>query len=159
MRRLMNELTCPYCNAVVPLTGSVTAGQTLTCPRCEERFKALGDVKIAPSIPLLSPAPLAPARRLSNRALALTVVGVMLLMAAGTTIFALLTEKERRENDKGLKHSRTWKRPPQLELEEPEPVSPVAPRDLDALQLLPGDLDVLAGVHVALVLQEKEGQR
>src|SRR3954471_8594370 len=105
----MNELTCPYCNAVVYLTSSVTEGQTLTCPRCEERFRALADVKVTPSASSPQPVPVVKTRRFSNLTLALIVVGVMLLLAAGTWRFALLTQEQRRENDKGLKHSRTWK--------------------------------------------------
>jgi hypothetical protein len=44
-------------------------------------------------------------------------------------------------------------------VEEGQRVSPIAPLDLDALSLLPNNLDVLAGVHVALLRQAPDGKR
>jgi hypothetical protein len=156
---MMNELTCPYCNAVVPLTVSVQAGQMVACPRCEERFKALGNVQLAPSAATAPSAPPVRSARWSNRGIALSVLGVMVLMATVATTFALLTQEKRREHDKGLPGSLTHKRPLQPEVEEGQRVSPIAPLDLDALHLLPNDLDVLTGVHVALLRQEPDGKR
>jgi hypothetical protein len=155
----MNELTCPYCNAIVPLHGPIQAGQMLTCSRCEERFSALHSAQAAPPSSSASSAPVPIRNRLSNRSVALLVVLVMGVMAAIGTTFALMTQKQRRANDHGLKQSRSGKRPRQEDLEKEPAVSPRAPLDLDALSLLPPDLDVLAGVHVALVLQEPEGRR
>src|SRR5262245_17961574 len=114
------ETTCPFCNAVVAIPAMTAPGQMLTCSRCDERFKLLGSAEAPTSSP--GPASLpglakitAPRRQLTNGHLALIILGVMAVMAAAGTVLALMTQKYRRENDTGLKQSRSGKRPRQLD--------------------------------------------
>ncbi len=155
------DITCPFCNSTVRLLTEAPPGPTVTCPRCEQSFKLQGPATRQNGGPVSSPSlppPPAP-RRFSNRSLALIVVGVMALMAAAATTLALATKDERRANDTGLKRQRSLKRPRQRDLPDHVRIDPVPPLEMSALKLLPADVDVLAGVHVASVLQVEEGER
>jgi hypothetical protein len=123
--------------------------QRIRCPRCQELFpyhgqpgaETTGEARSGsgPSQAMLaapSAAAVSGSRRLSNRALARIVVGVMALMAAVALLFAWHTTDERRQHD-GQKAE-----------EEPEPVPVVAPGKLAGLGYLPADVNWLAGIHV-----------
>jgi hypothetical protein len=86
-------------------------------------------------------------RRWPKQNVALLILGVMALMAAGGLTLALLTQNYRRSND--------LTRPPE---ESPGRVRITAPADLTALGYLPRETDVIVGIHVAEALQEPAGQ-
>src|SRR5262245_24872304 len=156
---MSTPLSCPYCNALVPAPAGVQAGQMITCPRCDDRFRVLADA--VPAATDTSPPPAAapivpPIFRRSNRVVAMVVLGVMVVMAMSGLTLALLTQGKRREHDKGIPGRA--KRPRQLEVEVPQKVAPTAPLDLTALRYLPADCDVLLGIHMAEVLQEPAGR-
>lgn len=157
------EQTCPYCNALVPLPAEARLGDLLTCPRCEERFAlrnvAAPTASASPETPAPPLPPSVAPRRFSNRAIGLGVLGVMLVMAAIGTIYALQTQSFRRANDHGLRQSRSLKRPRQFDIEDAAKVTAYTPGKTPALALLPPGVDVLAGVHVRYLLQENEGNR
>ncbi len=156
------EITCPFCNTVVPLSPAAQSSPTLICPRCDQTVKlpwvnATGQSGVPVSAPALPPPPTP--RRFSNWTLMIFILGVMGMMAGAATILALATKDQRRANDSGLKQQRTWKRPRQKDLPDDVRIEPLPPLEMSALKLLPADVDVLAGVHVASVLQVAEGER
>jgi hypothetical protein len=154
--------TCPYCNAVVPVPAGARDGQFLPCPRCGERFPYHGfsaaenGTPPAPGVEAPPPVPDEAMidrvgeglRRWSKGAVALLIVGVMVLMAGGGLALALLTQASRRSHD----------RPPPPE-ELPPRVRVVAPADLAGLGYLPPDTDLVAAVQVAAMLEEPAGQK
>jgi hypothetical protein len=158
----MAELHCPYCNAVVPLLPALRPGQQITCPRCEESFKAKVTADVPATATETPPAPVAPpVRQLarSNLQVALGVLGLMGVMASAGLALALLTKAERRANDSGLKRSRlSHKRRQQREADITLP-DKVAPLELDALRWLPADSDVIVAAHVAEALREAGGRQ
>lgn len=158
----MGELHCPYCNAVVPLLPVVRPGQPITCPRCEETFKARVSAEaqaLPPAAHLAPPPPPVQTPARSNLTVALGVLGLMAVMALAALTLALWTRAERRTNDAGLKRSRlSHKRRPQrdADVSPPETVEPV---ELGALGYLPADSDVLAAAHVAEALRASGGRQ
>src|SRR5260370_23581960 len=81
----MAELHCPYCNAVVPLLPVLRPGQQITCPRCEESFKAKVTGEFHAAATDAPPAPAVPPVQQSARSnlkVALGVVGLMGVMAS-----------------------------------------------------------------------------
>src|SRR5947207_1581386 len=99
----MDAISCPFCNATFNSDQPRQAGARMLCPRCGE----LLPVHLAGTLSHLaaptSPAPLPQSVRLTNRKVALVVVGVMLLMAAAGLTLALATVKWRRQNDYRVK--------------------------------------------------------
>ncbi len=90
--------SCPYCNAQVPVPVETAVGQRLICPRCGEPFAFRGATTVAQpasSAPATPPSP----RRLSNRAVAAFVLGIMATMALAGLGVALLTQPARRAHD------------------------------------------------------------
>jgi hypothetical protein len=89
--------------------------------------------------------------RRSNQAVVLFVLGNMLFMAGVALPFALLTTDSRRQHDpKNLPDDK-----------EPPPATVgrrVAPGQLPALGYLPRDTNLVAGLHVRELLQEKGGR-
>jgi hypothetical protein len=152
--------SCPYCNAVVAIPAGTRDGQFVPCPRCGERFPYHGLAIEGNGTP---PAPAEPGgqpagenvvdrvgerlRGASKRSIALVVVGVMLVMAAGGLTLALATQHFRRTND----------RPPPPD-EGATRVRVVAPPDLAGIGYLPADTDIVAAVHLAEALQDPAGQ-
>jgi hypothetical protein len=135
-------------------------GQLVPCPRCGERFAYRGPTVAGNGT--VPPAPAAdrpPAgenavdrlgerlRGASKRSVALVVLVVMVVMAAGGLALALATQQLRRSHDR---------------LPPPDEGVPrvrlVAPADLAGLGYLPPDTDVIAAVHVAEALQEPAGR-
>jgi hypothetical protein len=160
-------LSCPYCNAEVPLAAGLPAGHKVTCTRCGEAFalqQPTTAIQAAPGVTAAPPAgakgwvaPALPrarwaAARSANRRLAALVLGVMVLMAGVGLAYALWTQDYRRQNDRGLVKRRPL-RPTRPESEpDPGPVAPVNP--LSALGYLPADTNV---VLVGLVPQLRAG--
>ena len=154
-----NPPSCPYCNAVVSVPGGTREGQFVPCPRCGERFPYHGPTPAengtAPAVAPLTDAlgqPLVDRvgerlRRWPKQNVALLILGVMALMAAGGLALALLTQSIRRSHD--------FQKPPD---ESAGRVRVTAPADLAALGYLPPETDVIVGVHVAEALQEPAGQ-
>ncbi len=157
---------CPYCNALVPVGPGVGGGPFLSCPRCGERFvyrapgmeavQATAEAQAGPGLPGLDREPAREPlldrvgerlRGSSRRRIALTVLGVMIVMAGAGLALALLTQGFRRANDQP-KGSGTA-----------NPVVQVTPpAELSGLGYLPPDTDIIAGVHVAEALQDPIGR-
>ncbi len=163
-------LTCPYCNASIGVPASATAGQRIICPRCGDAF-ALRPAEAFTPLPqpprpaetgITADAPPAAApilerrSRRSNGLIAAVVLGVMLLMAGGGLAFMLRTQGERRAHDTSRPPRRPGRQPG---VPEPDivPVVRVAPDKLAALGYLPANVNVLAGVHVAELLETPVG--
>ncbi|HJT77447.1 MAG TPA: hypothetical protein VJ739_09625 [Gemmataceae bacterium] len=159
---------CPYCNALVPVPAGAAGGQFLPCPRCGERFAYRGPenegnhdrhaVQTGPTAQTRQPSaqvvsdPLLDRvgerlRGWSRRRVAVTVLSVMIVMAAAGLTLALLTKDFRRRND----------RPRGTEDVAPA-VQVTAPADLAGLGYLPPDTDIIAGVHVAEAEEEPTGR-
>ena len=162
-------LTCPYCNAQVPLPDGAQDGQRIQCRRCGETFPlrgVTGAIKLPPGIatapmPGVSAALVQPSltnpRRPANRLLGGAVLGVMILMAAGGLTFALMTQAQRRANDTGA--------PPRIKrplYELPDggavPLA-VAPAKLDTLGYLPPHTNLVLCVQVAALQQTAAGRK
>jgi hypothetical protein len=161
-------VSCPYCNAFVTVAPGAVTGQRVPCPRCGEAFtlrrpEGVGSTELQATpnaAPALPPVEASPAvryflARRANRLVAAGVVGVMVFMAAVGLTYALWTQKDRRANDVMLPRARHAPVP----VEEPGPaIAVVAPDRLAALGDLPPDSDVVAGVHVAELLQTDAGR-
>jgi hypothetical protein len=138
-------LTCPYCNAPVPVSNPLPANGKVNCPRCEETVTvgnaSPSEAAIAPSASSVD------SPNLTNRTIAGLVVAVMLGMAALGLAIALQTVGIRRANDaKGVQ-------PPEL----PEPKS-VPPAAWPGLGYLPGDVQAVAGIRIADALDSPAGR-
>jgi hypothetical protein len=156
------SLTCPYCNAPVPVPASGGQAGRLHCPRCGEPFpqriraeptQANGYVPLPLEPP--SPVPRSTTTGWSNRAVVRVLLGLMALMALIGLSFALWTKDFRNKisqrrvivhlqknagNDAGV-----W--------------NPVAPAALRALGYLPTDSNVVGAIHVAEILQDPVGRK
>ncbi|MBY0525094.1 MAG: hypothetical protein K2R98_16940 [Gemmataceae bacterium] len=149
----VDSLSCPYCNSLVPPPAQAPITQRLTCPRCGESFpyrsaeaaQAAANGTASASL-LATQVAAAPARsRWSNRAIATSVLGIMVLMAAVGLTYALLTVEWRRSRDP--KHAET----------KPEPIRTVAPVHLAGLGYLPRGTNVVIAIHVAEALATPSG--
>ncbi len=164
------ELTCPFCNARVPLPpgAPVAPGTRLSCPRCDEVFPyeggAGGAIQAPPGLttapapgPAVGAAPVVRGKPIrANRLVAGIILGGMLLMALTGLTYALLTEKVRRDHDKAL--PRTSRRPALPPLRPLPPPETVAPARLEGLGYLPGSSGVVAGLHVQEILASPGGK-
>jgi hypothetical protein len=151
-------LSCPYCNSSVTLLRPAGAGQRLRCPRCHEFFPYRGGQGIQPRdhTPLADAAETTDvfekrsrnrsSRPWSNRAVALAIVSVMLVMAAIGFTFAWFTTETRRQRDRSGEIS---------EAASSRVVS-VAPAKLRALGFLPDGTDAIAAIHVAELMSRPE---
>src|SRR5439155_3268432 len=139
-------VTCPYCNAPVPVADAVPLGGRVSCPRCEETVTVRDAGTSTPDAASVEP-PAGPLRA-SNRAIAGLMVAVMVGMAAFGLSFALRTQAFRRANDvKGV--------------QEPGPAAetrPVPPAEWPGLGYLPDDVQAVAGVRVAAALESAAGR-
>jgi hypothetical protein len=82
----------------------------------------------------------------SNRSVAGVVLGIMAMMAVIGLFFAWITVEKRRQRD--LRVSKL----------EPERVVATAPAKLAGLGYLPGDTNVIAGVHIAELMENTESR-
>jgi hypothetical protein len=166
----MNDepLTCPYCNAAVPLRPGTAVGERVVCPRCGDTFTvrpgsaaiteahAVTGVTAAPPVLQRATDVQAPARR-SNRLVAFLVLGVMVVMATAGLTFALLTQKDRRAHDSGL--TRRPKRSPVAEEPPDNPaLSAVPPDRLAALGYLPVGTSLIAAARIPELAATPTGQ-
>jgi hypothetical protein len=161
----MSANTCPYCNASLP-PSLIDRGP---CPRC-------GEVVDLPRVGLISTSPLAPAEEgftgtlpepppaatyakpaEANRRVGLIILGGMLFMAALGLAYALYTVATRRQHDKEI--PRSSRRPVLPPLGGKKEVTPAAPARLAALAYLPEGCTVVAGVHVAELLDSPLGKQ
>jgi hypothetical protein len=142
--------SCPYCNSQVSPPSGVRSGQRIFCQRCGESFVYQGPDSEGEA-PVTEPAPpaIAGVPRWSNRAVALTVLGVMFLFATAGLVLALATVQFRRANDYP-------KTNPDEDLAR---IKITAPANLGGLGYLPADTDIVAAVHVAEALQEPAGRQ
>jgi hypothetical protein len=168
----VEPLTCPYCNAEVPVQPGMKAGQKISCPRCGEVFELLHTpaIQAPPPITGTPPSPAPPAASLtapvpdlrtrptrSNRLVGGLVLGVMLCMATLGLVYALATQGYRRAHDTGISgRARRTLFPPRM-VEEPDRLV-IAPARLAGLGYLPPDMGVLVGVHVEELLANPVGK-
>src|SRR5262249_47020627 len=87
---------CPFCNADATIPPGSRDGQRVSCPRWGEDFVYHGPDVAGEAAPAAA-AP-GPVRR-SNRTVAVTVLGIMALMATVALVYALSTVAFRRGND------------------------------------------------------------
>ena len=96
MQTVMPIVTCPYCNAPVPIE---SGERRVSCPRCEEMVTVRDADTIASTTTQTTPTePPTSSSRLPNRTIAGVVIAVMLGMAALGLSFALRTTGYRRAN-------------------------------------------------------------
>jgi hypothetical protein len=141
------SFSCPYCNSQVSPPG-VRSGQRIVCRRCGESFVYQGPDTEGEAPPEAPQFPADGVPRWTNRAIALTVLGVMGLMAAAGLVLALATVSFRRANDYP-------KTNPDDDLAR---IKIIAPANLGGLGYLPPDTGVVVGVHVAEALQDPAGR-
>lgn len=154
---MSQSVNCPFCNAIVPVPIHAQTGQRIPCPRCEESFPLPQlDEQFTSSSP--SEPPRSASNRFANWKIALLVVGVMVILAGGALAYMLLSEDQRRNNDKGIDKNRGRFRVPGIS-KPPEKVQAKAPLELQALRYFPRDTQIVLGVHVAELLQVPEGQQ
>jgi len=152
----MPTITCPYCNAPVPVPVPPPVG-SVPCPRCGEdvRVRSSAAGGDDDSAPVVTPQAAFPENappldsRPSNWSVARVVLGVMLFMAALGLVYALQTTAWRRSKDISLP-------------KEPEPTAVeerrVPPAEWPGLGYLPDDTQAVAGVRLAAALESEAGR-
>ncbi len=149
----MNTNSCPFCNAPLPPLAAAPTADKLPCPRCGELVPA-ARWRVDPAAHGVregEPIPQVKADNRgefssSNRKTAFVVVGIMLAMAIVGGSYALWTTK--------LRQSRhPWM--PQKE----EPIARRRPIELSGLGYLPKNVHVLAGLHIAEMMSDKDAGR
>jgi hypothetical protein len=160
---MTDTVTCPYCNALVPVAPGAAAGKRVVCRRCGESFAlspgdapVSGDILTQPAAPAptaivtqpAAPQPFVKPTR-GNRRFAYLMLGVMGGLFAVALVFALSTQAMRRANDAGITRPNP-KRPLPLDDDDSSggTLPPVPPAKLDALAWLPADTNVIAAVHL-----------
>jgi hypothetical protein len=138
---------CPFCNAELPaLTTSPTTPQT-ACPRCGEPVASDRFAVRAGPPPGSPPEPAPPNLEQRKRRTLRVLLGVMLGMATVALVFALMTQRIRRERD------------PKPRVEPPEAVEVARrPAELLGLGFLPNGSNVAVGVHVAQLMHDPAGE-
>jgi hypothetical protein len=145
----MNASHCPFCNGVLPALTSRPADDKHKCPRCGEPIAAerwpvdpaLATAIQAGAAPVQPPADFRPA----NRKTGLIVLGVMISMAVAGLSYALWTTQIRRDRDP-------------KKVDKLEPIAARRPMELAGLAYLPKDCQLIAGLHIAEMLNDKTGQ-
>lgn len=137
--------TCPFCNAPLDAGAFMRCEDKLSCGRCGEPLPTNFALEKHHEPVPVTPSALPPKPFRANRRVALAVVGVMAVMALGALIFALRTQSFRRAND--------YRRGPT------STVVLQAPAEWAAVGYLPAQTNVLAGVHVAKLLNDPLGKR
>jgi hypothetical protein len=143
----MNDSHCPFCNAVLPALAAPPAGAKYPCPRCGEPVSAARwpiDPALAGAI--RAGEPLAHALlgiRAGIRKTMLIVVGIMASMALIGLSYMLWTTQTRRNRDP-------------KKVDKLEPISARRPLELSGLGYLPKDCQVIAGLHIAEMLSDKQ---
>lgn len=131
-------LACPYCNAFVRVPADLVAGQRLPCPRCGEVFpyrpraengSTVGQPVQATAVYPSAAGLLTARRRRPNWLIAVSVLGLMAVMAGVGLFWSLKTVPDRRGRDRK------------------EPVG-----------YLPSDCDLVLGVHVTKLLEASAGR-
>jgi hypothetical protein len=150
-------LACPYCNSTVTLLTAPRTGQRLRCPRCDEiipyqpdgtesdedaRLESVIGSELHPSTGAPEK-PTAPPPRWSNPFLAGLILLFMGAMATTALWFAWYTMEWRRSRD----------RLNNVAVPQAERIVATAPANLAALGYLPADTNVIAGIHVAELLE------
>ena len=167
------SLTCPFCNAQLPIDSPRAIGVKTLCPRCQEPLPPALELAnksglsvqegISPTNPTgqghgqpladsvqeglsLGDHSFPPKPRRANRVLGLYLVGGMAVVALVTLVFALRTTGARRANDFRGKFRPGTERIIQ------------APAELTGLGYLPEGTNLIAGVHFADLLADPGGQ-
>lgn len=142
----MMTRSCPFCNADSPIPAGTRDGQRVWCVRCGEAFAYRGPTVSEGVVPIRNePEPVRP----SNRKVAFAVLGVMAFMATLGVIYAVSTVHFRRSND----------RPKTNRQDDVLAVRTVAPSELAGLRYLPTNTHIVAGLHVAELLEEPNGRK
>ena len=145
----MSESNCPFCNAPLPALAAPPAGANQPCPRCGEPVAAARwpiDPALATAIQV-GEAPVRPRTdfRPANRKTGLIVLVIMISMAVAGLSYALWTMQIRRARDPKT-------------VGKLEPIAARRPTELAGLAYLPKDCQLIAGLHIAEMLNEKTGQ-
>jgi hypothetical protein len=145
----MNASHCPFCNGVLPALATPPGDDKHNCPRCGEPVAAARwpiDPALATAIKA-GEAPVQPRAdfRPANRKTGLIVLGIMISMAVAGLSYALWTKKTRRDRDPKT-------------VDKLEPITARRPMELAGLAYLPKDCQLIAGLHIAEMLNDKAGQ-
>lgn len=134
-------ISCPFCNAAVRVPAGI---DKVDCPRCGETVAVPEGTPpdAAAAVNAGDPA----AARPSNKAVGLTVAGVMVGLAALALGYALLTTDFRRSNDNKNRDAAK------------APATAVLPGELAGLGYLPANVQAVAGVAVAHALEAESGR-
>jgi hypothetical protein len=149
---MTSAASCPYCNAELPPLPAVAPSLRVPCPRCgepvpRERFPVLQGVAAGCGPDLPKPAAVLRTPE-GKRMTARVVLSIMAGMAALALVFALLTQKMRRDND--FRGSG---------VNPPRPVATdLPPAQLPGLAFLPTGTNVVAGLHVTSLNQDPAGR-
>jgi hypothetical protein len=144
----MSESHCPFCNGVLPPLATRPASEKRPCPRCGEPIAAARwpiDAAAAAFKAGEPPLPAAPNTRAANRTTGLMMLGIMVSMAFIGLGYMLWTTQIRRARDP-------------KKVEKLEPISARRPLELSGLGYLPRDCQVIAGLHIVEMLNDKQGQ-
>ncbi len=145
----MNASHCPFCNGVLPALASSPADGKHKCPRCGEPVAA-ERWKVDPALATAFQAGTAPVQRAAdfrpaNRKTGLIVLGIMISMAVAGLSYALWTTKIRKD-----RHPKP--------VDKFETITARRPMELAGLGYLPKDCQLIAGLHIAEMLNDKTGQ-
>src|SRR4051812_43156120 len=136
------SLTCPYCNTLFDPASAGSSPRGRTCPRCGEPLPA----EMQASVTTVSSTPVSEAQTpsgLSNRAIGVTVLSIMIVMAVVGLAFALWTQDFRRRND--------------FKVTQEAPQIVPSPAEWAALGYVPAKSNLLAGIQVTDVVSETPG--
>jgi hypothetical protein len=148
----MNARNCPYCNSPLPVLAAPPANDKQPCPRCGESVLASHwpvDPALATALKTGDPPPRPPVAeqppdfRAANRKTGLIILGIMVSMALIGLSYALWTKQIRRDRDP-------------KKVERLEPIAARRPTELSAFGFLPPDSQVIAALHIAEMLNDKQ---
>jgi hypothetical protein len=141
-------MNCPFCNGVLPALPASPTDDKRPCPRCHEPVPAARwpiDSTLAAISAGPPPAPTPPDFKTANRKTGFIVLGIMATMAIVGLSYALWTTQIRRARDP-------------KKIDRLEPISARRPLELPALGYLPKECQLVAGLHLAEMLNDKAGK-
>jgi predicted Zn finger-like uncharacterized protein len=156
-RMTPESLSCPYCNAQFTLPAAEAGATRVRCPRCGDTFPhrptgaGLAAVNGPPAPAVAGPGQPAVPARPPAWPVARVVVAIMAGMAVVGLIFALATQSFRRQIDRSRRGAEAET------LTDRAPPTP--PAQLAGLGYLPADTAVVAGLHLAELWQDPEGNK
>jgi hypothetical protein len=141
-------MNCPFCNGVLPALPAPPTDKR-PCPRCGEPVPP-GRWPVDPSATAIAsgppPGPKPSDVKTANRKTGYIIIGLMAAMAIIGLSYALWTTQLRRSRDP-------------KKVDRFEPIKDRRPLELTALGYLPKNSQLVAGIHVAEMLNDKAGKQ